>query len=389
MRQRIATRAREIERSLSYVISEAARRHKDAIFLTVGEPDFVTPKHILEAGKEALDQGFTHYTGDKGYRPLRELIAQTLKREKGLDVDPDGGVIITDGGSEANFAVIMATVDPGDEVLIPSPYYQPYYTQVRLAGGVPQYMRLREELDFMPDPEEVEGLVTDRTRLMLVNSPSNPTGSVYSRECLEALAKIAVRHDLVVLSDEVYERLVYDDARHYSIATFPGMAERTVITNSFSKTYAMTGWRVGYAAGDENIISQALKIHYPVAISAPSIAQRGAMAALTGSQDCVTQMVEEYDRRRKIIVNGLNTIPGVRCRMPKGAFYAFPNIEEFGLSSLEFAKFLVSEARVATVPGSTYGEDGEGHLRVSYATSAEKLREAVERIRAAVEKLNQ
>ncbi|MFQ6075572.1 MAG: pyridoxal phosphate-dependent aminotransferase, partial [Candidatus Bathyarchaeia archaeon] len=222
---------------------------------------------------------------------------------------------------------------------------------------------------------------------MVVNSPSNPTGSVYSRECLQALADIAVRHDLFVISDEVYESLIYDGMRHYSIATFPGMAERTIITNSLSKAHAMTGWRVGYAAGDPKIISQMVKVHEPINICAPSISQKAALAALAGPDDHVKAMLKEYDTRRRAIVRGLNEVPGTSCRMPKGAFYAFPNVGAVGKPSLEIARYLAVEAGVAVVPGSSFGPYGEGHLRISYASSMESLMEAVRRMRVAFQKL--
>ncbi|MFQ6075151.1 MAG: pyridoxal phosphate-dependent aminotransferase [Candidatus Bathyarchaeia archaeon] len=380
-------RARAIGRSPFFETMELVSKHESPIYLSLGQPDFVTPGHIIDAAKTALDEGFTGYTADKGMAALRQKVAERIRAEHGLDIDPEKGVIITIGGVGAGYVTILATTDPGDEVLLPCPYWPAHNSGSLIAGCIPKYVMLREELDFMPDPEEVEAEVTERTRLMIINSPSNPTGSVFSRECLKALSEIAVRHDLFVLSDEVYERLVYDGARHYSIATFPGMAERTVIVNSFSKAYAMTGWRVGYAAGDSRIISQMLKAHEPINCCAPSISQRAALAALTGSDEHVRRMLKEYDVRRRAIVKGLNEVPGVSCRMPKGAFYAFPNVEAFGKASLEISRYLATEVGVAVTPGSSFGPYGEGHLRISYASSMESLMEGVRRMKMAFGKL--
>lgn len=386
---KIAKRALEVTRSPFQVIAEYARglKLKDAIFLNVGEPDFTTPKHIIEAAKKALDEGFTHYSTDRGFPELRETIAEKLRKEKRIDVNPADGIIVTAGGAEANWVALMALVNPGDEVLIPSPYYPPFSTVVRLAGGAPIPVPLREELGFAWDPEDLEKRVTKKTKILLVNSPNNPTGGVQDEECIKALAEIAQAHDLIVVSDEVYEAFIYDEEKPHSIAAIPGMEERTIVTNSFSKTYAMTGWRVGFVAGRPEFISQMLKIHYATAICASAIAQRAAIAALTGPQDCVREMTGEYDLRRKIIVDGLNKIHGFKCTMPKGAFYVFPNIKGFGMPSEEFAKFLVKEARVVTVNGSAFGPDGEGYLRISYAASTENIKEALKRIKEAAERI--
>lgn len=387
MVKEVSKKAQQIERSLFYEIRDMVSKYEDAVSLSVGEPDFPTPTHILEAGKRALDQGFTHYAGDEGMLPLREAVAKRVKADKGLDIDPVKGVAITIGAAAANISALLSLVDPGDEVILPNIHYPPYLTDVRLAGGVPRFMRLREERGFNPDPEDVERLINSRTKLIVLNSPSNPTGGVLDRNCLETLADIARRHDLFVLSDEVYEKFVYDGAEAKSIATFPGMFERTIITDSVSKTYAMTGWRVGYAVGETHLISQLVKIHYAMNVSVPSMAQRAAIAALTGPQDCVGEMVKEYDRRRRSIIKGLNEIKGMRCSLPKGAFYAFPNISALRVPSLEFAKRLAVEARVATVPGTAFGPEGEGYLRLSYASSAESIVEALRRIRAVAERL--
>ena len=389
MESKIAKRALEVTRSPFQVIAEYARdlKLKDAIFLNVGEPDFTTPKHIIEAAKRALDEGFTHYSTDRGLPELRQVIAEKLRKERGIEVDPADEVIVTAGGAEANWVTLMALVNPGDEVLIPSPYYPPFSTVVRLAGGVPVPVPFREELGFAWDPEDVEKRVTKKTKILFVNSPNNPTGGILDGDCIKALAEIVQEHDLIVVSDEVYEAFIYDAGKPQSIASIPGMEERTIVTNSFSKTYAMTGWRVGFAAGRSEFISQMLKIHYATTICASAIAQRAAITALTGPQDCVREMTAEYVKRRRIIVDGLNKIPRFKCAMPKGAFYVFPNIKGFRRSSEDFAKFLVKEARVVTVNGSAFGPDGEGHLRISYATSTENIEAALERIKEATARL--
>ncbi len=379
----------EAERSPFYAITDYARglNLKDVIFLNVGEPDFTTPKHIIEAAKKALDEGFTHYSGDKGLLELRQLIAEKLRNERKFEVDPAEGVVITSGGGEANWAALMSLINPGDEVLIPSPYYPPYNTSVRLAGGVPVPVPLKEELGFEWDPMDVERRITDKTKLIIVCSPNNPTGGVLGKKCITELARIAQEHDLLVLSDEVYEAFLYDNEKFCSIASIPGMEGRTIITNSFSKTYAMTGWRVGFIAGNSEIISNALKVHYATTVCASTISQKAAIAALTGPQNCVKEMAAEYDMRRKITVDGLNKIAGFKCNMPKGAFYVFPNIKQFKMSSEAFAKYLVKEARVVVVNGSAFGPDGEGFCRVSYAASKRNIVNALERIAKATEQL--
>jgi len=381
-------KVQQIERPLSYEIRDLISKYDDSISLSVGEPDYQTPSHIIEEGTKALNQGFTHYAGDTGLLALRETISKTLKAEKGLDFDPISGVVITVGSAAANFAAIMSLIDPGDEVILPSIYYPPYLTATRLAGGIPKLMKLREDRSFNPAPEDVDSVITERTKLFIVNSPNNPTGGVLERDILEHIADVSKKHDLFILSDEVYEKFVYDGMKVKSIATFPRMFERTIITNSFSKTYAMTGWRVGYAAGDPQLISQLLKVHYAMNVSAPMMAQKAAITALTGSQDPVIEMVNEYDRRRKIMFEGLNKIRGITCALPKGAFYAFPNISSFGISSIALAKRLAMEARVATVPGIAFGPDGEGHLRLSYASSTKSIIEAIERVDVFLEQMD-
>ncbi|MDQ1280901.1 MAG: Aminotransferase [Thermoproteota archaeon] len=387
MVKEVAERVQTIERSLFYEIRDMISNYKDAISLTLGEPDFPTPKHIVEAGKEALDKGLTRYAGDTGSPILREKIAQKAKRDYGLDINAEKGVAITIGAAAANCTTIMSLINPGDEVITQSPYYPPYNTIVRLAGGIPKFLKLHEENGFQPASEEMERLVTDRTRLFFINNPSNPTGAVFEKETLETIADIAKRHDLYVLSDEVYEKFTYENTHFQSMASLSGMFERTIITNSFSKTYAMTGWRVGYAIGPPSLISQVVNVHYATNVSVPMMAQMAAVAALSGSQDCVEKMLSEYGRRRRIIVEGLNRIHGIKCSWPQGAFFVFPKIDFLNGRSLEFAKFLALEARVAVVPGVAFGSDGEGYMRLSYSASVDNINEALKRIGEATEKL--
>jgi len=357
---------------------------RDLIYLNIGEPDFPTPKPIVEAGKAAMVEGFTHYTEERGIKPLREALAEQFKASRDLEYSPEREIIVTGGSSEAIFTTIMTLVDQGDEVLIFSPYYPPYLSGVVAAMGKPVLVPVECE-SFNPIPEAVLEKVTSKMKLMMVNSPCNPTGAVYGREILRALAEIAVDYDLYVLSDEVYEKFIFEGDKHVSIASFPGMAERTVIVGGFSKTYAMTGWRIGYVAGPEKIISGILKIKGAGNICASSISQKAALVALEKGEAYASKMIKEYDRRRRFIYEALSRVKGFKVSKPRGAFYLFPNISSLEKDSLKFAKFLVEKAHVVTSPGVGFGEAGEGHLRISYSASMEDLKEAVERIRLAVE----
>lgn len=382
---KISDRALSIERSPLYTIIELAKGMKDVIRLNIGEPDFKTPKHIIAAAKQAMDEGFTHYAPDRGDQELRTLIAEELKKDLHVSYDPENEVLITAGGQAALYVAITTTVNPGDEVIVLAPYYPPYLVDIQLAGGKPIFVTLSDETNFSPTLEAVESNVTDKTKLIIILSPNNPTGAVYDEKFLKATAEVARSHNLLVVSDEVYWKIIYNDVKHCSIASFPEMRERTIIVNSFSKTYAMTGWRIGHLAAEKEFINQMLKIHHSINICANASAQRAAVAALTGLQDCVHEFLEEYDRRRKFVVKALNDLPGFKCLMPQGAFYVFPNIQELGVSSVELARSLVTDARVITVPGSGFGT--EGYLRISYTKPIDTLKEAIERIRPVVEKL--
>ncbi|MEM1540185.1 MAG: pyridoxal phosphate-dependent aminotransferase [Candidatus Bathyarchaeia archaeon] len=359
----------------------------DVINLSVGEPDFSPPRQVLEEGWKALLEGKTHYAPTNGISELREALVEKAYKEYGLRYDPDSEVLVTVGGTEAIFLALLALVNPGDEVLIPNPGFVCYEPGVLLAGGIVVHFPLLEDKGFKPSIESVTSLVTDKSRVMIFNSPNNPTGMVLSYDEAAALAKMAVERDLIVISDEVYEKILYDDAKHYCMATFPGMRERTLVIGSFSKTYAMTGLRIGYIYGPKELISPIWLVHQYLVACVDNFAQYAALAALRGSQAFVREMVREFDKRRRFVFKRLNEIEGFSCMLPKGAFYVFPNIKRFRMSSEDFAYLLLKEARVATVPGSTFGSYGEGHIRISYAASYEQLEEAMNRIEKTIKKL--
>jgi aspartate/methionine/tyrosine aminotransferase len=350
------------------------------IHLEIGEPDFRMPDHVTGACAKALKEGFTKYTANAGLEELRESISEKLKRENGFEADAKGEIMVTAGAMNALSLSILSTVNEGDEVLIPDPGYVSYVAQVLLAGGIPVYVPLFEENDFRATAEDLEKLMTKKTRLIILNSPSNPTGSVQSKEDLKGIADLTVDNDLLVLSDEPYERVVYPGNQHYSIAALPGMHDRTISIFSFSKTYAMTGMRIGYMTSGRELVQQMTKMqeHYVSCVN--SVAQKGAVAALRGSQECVQHMLAEYARRRDLLIDGLNETGVISCRKPAGTFYAFPNITKTRCDSRTLAQNLLAEAKVVTVPGVAFGKGGEGHIRLSFATHFDNVREAVKRI---------
>jgi len=364
-----------------------AQEMPDAINLSVGEPDFTPPKNALNAGWKASSEGKTHYAPTNGIPELREALTQKAKRDYNLSYDPNSEILITVGGTEAIFLALFGLVNPGEEVLIPDPGFVCYEPGVVLAGGIPVHIPLLEKKEFKPSIDDVMSLVTDKSRVMILNYPNNPTGAVLSHDEVAALSKIAVERDMIVISDEVYEKIIYDKAKHHCLATFPGMRERTLVVGSFSKTYAMTGLRVGYVYGPRELISPTWLVHQYTVACVNSLAQYVALAALTGSQDFVEDMVQEFARRRRLVHGRLNQIRGFNCPLPEGAFYVFPNIKDFGMPSEEFAELLVREARVITVPGSTFGSCGEGYIRISYAAAYEELEEAMNRLERTVKNL--
>ncbi len=356
------------------------REGRPVIFLETGRPDFDTPAHIKEAAKRALDAGDVHYTSNFGTPALRAAIADKLQRENGPVYDPDTEIVVTIGAAEAILLPYLAFVNPGDEVLYPEPAWVNYAAAARIAGAIPVPVPLRESNGYQIDLDEVRRRITPRTRVLVVVSPNNPTGTVQSPGVLRNLADLAVRHNLLVISDEIYERIVYDGQTHLSLASCPGMRERTVTVNGFSKAYSMTGWRLGYAAAPQSLIQAMNRIHQYNVSCACAFGQAGAVAALTGPQDCVTAMVAEFKRRRDMLVPAINGVPKLSCLNPGGAFYAWVNISRMGISSEEFSMRLLESAYVSSVPGTVFGESGQGYVRFSYANSFERLEEAMRRL---------
>jgi aspartate aminotransferase len=351
---------------------------KEIIHLEIGEPDFSTAPHIIEAAAKALRDGWTHYGPPAGLPQLREAIAEDVSRRRGIRVDP-AEVVVTPGGKPIMFFTILALVDEGDEVLYPNPGFPIYESMIRFVNGRPVPYALREERDFDVDVNEILDKLTDRTRLVILNSPHNPTGGVMSREQIEALARGLAERDVLVLSDEIYSRLIFE-GEHTSIAQFPGMKERTIILDGFSKTYAMTGWRLGFGVMRPDLARQVALLMTNSNSCTAGFTQLAGLAALRGDQSCVDQIREEFRRRREVIVQGLNKIPGFRCPKPHGAFYVFPNITGTGKSSRPLAEAILNEAGVACLSGTAFGEWGEGYLRFSYANSVENIRKALERV---------
>jgi aminotransferase len=350
----------------------------------VGEPDFDTPRIVVEAGVESLREGRTHYTSNYGTLELRRALADELERRYGVRYDPEHELLVTVGASEAVDLAVRATCDPGDEVILHEPSYVAYVPAIVFAGGVVRHVPTRFEDEFALDPVAVEAAVTPRTKALFLGYPCNPTGAVLPPDVQDALAEIAVRHDLLVYSDEIYDRLVYGSYTHRPMSALPGMRERTVHIGGFSKAYAMTGWRVGYVAAPAPILEGIVKVHQYGIMSAPTLAQDAALVALTEAEPAVEAMVAEYDRRRRLLVDGLNRI-GLETFEPRGAFYAFPRITSTGLSDEEFTERLLTEEAVAVVPGSAFGPSGAGHVRMCYATAYEKVEEALVRLARFVE----
>jgi aspartate/methionine/tyrosine aminotransferase len=381
----LADRILSVERSPFYSIMELAAKRGDCIYMNLGEPDFVTPKHIAEAAKRALDEGHTHYGPDRGVPELRQLVVQKIEKEYGAKYDWEDEILITAGGQAGLHISVMAMANPGDEIIILIPYYPPYLVNATLADAKPVFVELKSEEGFIPDPSAIEKAVTPKTKAMIILSPNNPTGAVYPEEILSKIVEMAKERDIMVISDEVYESMLYDGLRHKSLISFPDAKDHVVQVNSFSKTYAMTGLRVGYLAASKEKLLQFLKYHHTVNISANVPAQLACVTAMKGPQDCVDEMKEAYQKRRDLLIERLNDIPGVSCMTPKGAFYAFADIRELGIPSLELAEYLVKEAGVVLTNGTGFG--CEGFIRLSYATDPDSIEEAMDRMKKAVIKL--
>lgn len=355
---------------------------REIIHLEIGEPDFDTPEHIIEASVKALRDGQTHYVAAAGILPLRETIAEYISQSRRVEIDPSQ-VVVTPGAKPIMFFIILALLGPGDEAIYPNPGFPIYESMINFVGAKPVPLPLREESGFRFDPDEFRSLVSDRTRLIILNSPQNPTGGVLTQADLAAVAEIARERNIMVLSDEVYDQMLYDE-EHVSILSEPEMLKHTVLLDGFSKTYAMTGWRLGYGVMPTPLAEQITKLMINSNSCTAAFTQHAGIAALTGSHDEVEAMMTAFAARREIVVAGLNQIPGFRCINPKGAFYAFPNIEGTGMTSAELAAYLLENAGIATLSGGSFGQYGEGYLRLSYANSVENLRLALQRIEAAV-----
>lgn len=356
------------------------------VHFEVGQPDFDTPANIKEAAKKALDQGVTSYSSNYGDIRLRRAIAEKLERMNHLNVDPTKEIMVTCGGEEAVAAALFALLEKGDEVLIADPSYIPYSSLTKIAEAEPVYVPLDEKNGYCFDLEKLEAAITNKTKLLILCTPGNPTGTMMDEESLRRLAEICCRHDILVLADEAYEQVLYDGNKHISMASLPGMWERTITVQSFSKTYSMCGWRIGYMVAPAELMRIVVRAHQTVAMNACSFGQLGALEALTGPQDSLYAMLAEFDRRRLLLYNGLKEL-GIPCSRPQAAFYLFPDIGEFGMDSFTFAELLLDKYGVATVPGVEFGKNGENHLRISYATSFEDCQMGLHRIAQCVSDL--
>ena len=386
---RFAERMNHLGTETAFEVLARARaleaKGRDIVHLEIGEPDFDTPRNIVQAAHTALDKGYTHYGPSAGLPEARAAIAEYVSRTRGISIDPQQ-VVVTPGAKPIMFYAMLALINEGDEVIYPNPGFPIYESMARYVGGVAVPAPLREANDFRMDVAEVASLVTDRTRMIVFNSPHNPTGSILTPDDVREIARIAIEHDLVVLADEIYGRLQYE-GEPLSIATLPGMAERTITLDGFSKTFAMTGWRLGYGIVPDWLAQSFSRLVINSVSGTNAFAQAGAIAALTGPQDAADAMRTEFMARRKLIVEGLNAIPGVSCIMPHGAFYAFPNVSSFGKTSNEIADHLLYDAGVCGLSGTAFGSYGEGYLRFSYANSREKISTALERIGESLAKL--
>ena len=381
-----AERVLKCEKHSLIDLAKLAKDFEDVIYLNVGEPDFTAPKHILDAAKEAMEKGYTRYTPDEGIPELREAIAEKESQKIGTEIKKEQ-VLITAGSTGAVFAAIMSLVNPGEEVLIQDPWYPGHIRSITLASGKTIEVPQIEEKGYDLDLDTLNEKVTKKTRLLILISPNNPTGAVLDYKTLKGIAEIAIDNNFYVLSDEVYEKFVYE-GKFTSIAEIPGMEERTIIINSFSKTYCMTGLRIGYAVASQQIIEQMSKVACAANLSVTSIVQYAALAALKGPQDYVEETVKEYEKRRKLVLQKLKEIPGIKTTEPKGAFYVFPNTEKIGISSKELVEYLVRDARVLVSPGYPFfGPRGKHHIRISYTVPRNKLETALERVKESIEKL--
>ena len=387
MREFVTEKVKQIKPSGILKFFDIVSEMPDAISLGVGEPDFDTPWHIREEGIRSLKAGKTFYTSNAGLMPLRQEISRYIEDRMQLTYDPASEIMVTVGGSEAIDIAFRTVLEPGDEVIIPEPAFVSYVPCVQLAGGVPVTIPLKAENAFRLKPRELEAAITPKTKVLLLSYPNNPTGAIMEKEDLEALLGIIEKHDLLVISDEIYSELTYN-SRHVSIASLPGMRKRCVVINGFSKSYAMTGWRLGYALAPKEIMEQMVKLHQFAIMSSPTTSQYAAVSALKNGNSDVMEMRLAYDQRRRFLLHEMERLQ-IPCFEPRGAFYIFPDISEFGMSSEEFATELLREEKVAVVPGSAFGDCGEGFIRISYAYSIEELKAALARIEVFLKKIRQ
>ena len=362
---------------------ELAKNYPDAINLTLGEPGFMTPRHIIDVGIKGLSEGKTKYTPNAGIKELRDAIAWKLEKENYIKCDPDKNLIVTAGATQALMLAMVTLVNPGDEVIIQGPNWPDYRGQIDMVNAKTVYCKVSDKNNFKMTADLIEPLITEKTKLIIINSPSNPTGGVLDREDLKEIAELIKKHKIFVIADEPYEHLVYDGFKQISLASFEGLEDYVLTINSLSKTYAMTGFRVGYICANEHIIENLIKLHENMIASVSEPLQLAAAEALYNGMPDVEMMVKEYDKNRRYIVEGLNSIKGFTCNMPKGAFYVFPNITEFGLNSVECAEMILEKCHVVTSPGSAFGPGGEGFIRICYASRYENIVEAVRRMREA------
>ena len=380
--QRTSERIQQVRlskiREVTAKVDEAERKGIDIVNFSIGRPDFDTPEHVKEAARKALDRGLVHYTASAGRIELREAIARRLDKDYGLSVRPEE-VLVTIGAAEAVYIGILSVLNPGDEVLVPHPMYVYYEGYAAMGLGKPVPVPLREEDGFLLKARDVERHFTEKTKLLILNSPHNPTGQVFEKKDLQEIAALAVERDFLILADDIYDVLVYDGMKHHPILKEPGMKERTLLIGSFSKAYAMDGWRIGYLVAPRDVLAESLKLHQHIVSCPNTFVLVGAEAALNGPQDDLHAMVAEFDRRRRLLMSWLDrmNIPYVR---PRGAFYVFPNIKKFGMTSEKFAEFLFEKARVAVVPGDAFGPVAEGYVRISYATSYKAIEKGMERM---------
>lgn len=378
-----------IQSNFKREVKKRSSETKDLVFLDASDPNFLTFSHVRNAAKTAIDEGYTHYTHINGSLELREAIAEKLRKDNMIEANPLSEVIVTSGSTPAMCGTLLSLINPGDEVVIPDPIYK-YPLLTRFVGGIPIPVPVEEKNNFKVTPEQIERKISSKTKMIILNSPHHPTGAVLEGDDLKKIAEIAIKHDLLVMSDEIYEKIIFNGHKHISIASISGMEDRTITINGFSKSYVMTGWRIGYLTADESLVRTIEKITSNMTLCPNSIAQKAALAALLNNEATKKEhakMMNEFQKRREILVNGLNSISGIQCLKQAGSIFTFPNIKYFGMSSLDLATFLLREGNVSTCPGSVWGSNGEGYLSVGISTSQENIREGLKRMKATLKKI--